>query len=274
MAPRLVTDLDDRTRIRDPCDRTAGFSPPIADAQCGCQNDCRGVPSPPAAAPSQKGELRLRGVVAHYLSDAYGVRGGGSGLHLIKDALADKTRPRAHRSRDVRDKTAQVLALLDIQPGQRVVDLLPFRGYFARLFANLVGDPGRVFAAIPCDLTRIDRIAKGKLELEALAAIRPNVTVISGPAQAAGAPPRGVDLFWISQNYHDLEGSFMGPLDIGSFNAAVHQALSPGATYVVIDHSARADCPRDAARRLHRIVAGGIAVGAAGLGRARVGPLC
>lgn len=174
-------------------------------------------------------------------------------MHLIDDALADTTRPSVQRNRDVRDKTAQVLALLDIRPGERVVDLLPFRGYFTRLFMNLVGDTGRVFAAVPCDLTRIKRIAEGKLELEALASNRSNLTVISGPAQAAGVPPKGIDLFWISQNYHDLEGSFMGLLDMGCFNTAVHRALRPGVAYVIIDHSAHADCPRDVASRLHRI---------------------
>lgn len=174
-------------------------------------------------------------------------------MHLIHDALADRTRPRAHRNRDVRDKTARVLALLDIRLGQRVVDLLPFRGYFTRLFASLVGDRGHVFSAVPCDLTRIERIAKGKVELEALAATRSNITVISGPAETAGSPPNGIDLFWIAQNYHDLAGNFMGPLDMGNFNAAVHRSLSPGGRYVIIDHSAHAGGSPDIASRLHRI---------------------
>jgi predicted methyltransferase len=174
-------------------------------------------------------------------------------MYAIDEALADKSRPRAHRSRDVRDRTAEVLAFVDIRPGQRVVDLLPFRGYFTRIFATLVGQTGHVFAAIPPDLTHIERIARGKLEIEEFAAKRPNVTVLSGPALAAGGPPKGIDLFWISQNYHDLEGSFMSPLDMARFNSAVYRSLNAGGAYVVVDHSARADCPRDVARRLHRI---------------------
>jgi predicted methyltransferase len=174
-------------------------------------------------------------------------------LRQIDDALAEKTRPRAHRSRDVRDKTAEVLALADIRAGQHIVDFLPFRGYFTRLFASLVGPQGHVFAAVPRDLTRIERIAKGKTEVEALAARQSNITLISGLAQAAGDPPSGVDLFWIAQNYHDLEGSFMRPVDMSRFNAIVYQVLNPGGTYVIIDHSAHSDCPHDAASHLHRI---------------------
>jgi hypothetical protein len=48
-------------------------------------------------------------------------------------------------------------------------------------------------------------------------------------------PPRAIsrgstDLFWLSQNYRDLEGPFMGPLEMGR--------LKPRAIYVVVDHTA------------------------------------
>jgi predicted methyltransferase len=178
---------------------------------------------------------------------------GGTGVNAVAEALTDASRPRAHKSRDLRDRTADVLALLDIRPGQHVVDLLPFRGYFTRLFATLVGPRGHVYAAVPSDVTRIERIAKGKMELEELAVTRSNVSVISGTAQSAGGPPRGIDLFWLSNNYHDLEGPFMGPLDMGRFNAAVYRSLKRGAAYVIIDHAAKIGCPTDVARRLHRI---------------------
>jgi predicted methyltransferase len=184
---------------------------------------------------------------------AVDVTAGDAFLCTIAEVLADETRPRTHRSRDVRDKTAQLLALLGIRTGQRVVDLLPFKGYFTRLFSTLVGDTGRVFAAVPSDVTRIARIADAKLELEAFAAGRSNVTVISGSAQVAGCPPERIDLFWISMNYHDLESGFMGPLDMARFNSAIYRVLSPGAAYVIVDHSAHPGSPREATSRLHRI---------------------
>lgn len=178
---------------------------------------------------------------------------GDAFLCTIAEALADETRPRAHRSRDVREKTAQLLAVLGIRTGQRAVDLLPFKGYFTRLFSILVGDTGCVFAAVPCDVTRIARIADAKLELEAFAADRSSVTVTSGPAQAAGCRPGRIDLFWTSLNYHDLESGFMGPLDMARFNSVVYRALRPGAAYAIVDHSAHPGSQREATNRLHRI---------------------
>lgn len=32
--------------------------------------------------------------------------------------------------------------------------------------------------------------------------------------------PERLDLFWISQNYHDLHDRFMGPVDVKAFNRA------------------------------------------------------
>jgi predicted methyltransferase len=65
--------------------------------------------------------------------------------------------------------------------------------------------------------------------------------------------PEKLDLFWISQNYHDLHDSFMGPVDIALFNKAVYDALKPGGVYVVLDHSARTGAPSDVTDTLHRI---------------------
>ena len=76
---------------------------------------------------------------------------------------------------------------------------------------------------------RIERIAKGRAEIAGFAASEPKIELASGPVAQAGALPEPVDLFWISENYHDLHNAFMGPVDIGAFNAAIFRALSPAA---------------------------------------------
>ena len=72
-------------------------------------------------------------------------------------------------------------------------------------------------------------------------------------AMAALKFPERLDLFWISQNYHDLHDRFMGPVDVKAFNRAVYEALKPGGCYVVLDHSAAAGAPSDVTETLHRI---------------------
>jgi hypothetical protein len=93
-------------------------------------------------------------------------------------------------------------------------------------------------------LTRIEHIAKGRAEIAAFAAGEPTIELASGPVAQAGALPEPVDLFWISENYHDLHNAFMGPVDIGAFNAAAFAALEPGGRLIVIDHVAAKGAPR------------------------------
>jgi predicted methyltransferase len=171
----------------------------------------------------------------------------------IAQALADKGRPARDRARDKRDHIGEVLAFASTAPGEIVADFLPFRGYYTRLFASLVGAAGRAYVVVPGDLTRIERIAKGRAEIAAFAASEPIIELVGGPVALAGALPELVDLFWISENYHDLHNVFMGPVDIGAFNAAVFAALKPGGRLIVIDHVAAKGAPRNVTETLHRI---------------------
>jgi predicted methyltransferase len=168
----------------------------------------------------------------------------------VARALADKGRPARDRARDKRDHIGEVLAFASIAPGEIVADFLPFRGYYTRLFAALAG---RVYAVVPEDLTRIERMAKGRAEIAAFAANEPTIKLASGPVAQAGALPEPVDLFWISENYHDLHNAVMGPVDIGAFDAAIFKALKPGGRLIIIDHVAAKDAPRDVTEKLHRI---------------------
>ncbi|MGF6852854.1 methyltransferase domain-containing protein [Paraburkholderia sp. CI3] len=171
----------------------------------------------------------------------------------IEAALNDKTRPRRDRARDGRDRAADVLRFIDIGPGDRVVDFLPYRGYFTRLCASLVGDHGRVFAAIPTELTKIERIEAGRSEVEQFARERHNIVLLKGSAEKAGAPTEQIDVLCIVQNYHDLHTPMMGPVDVHAFNNAVFRVLKPGGHYVIVDHRAQSGTSTEAAKTLHRI---------------------
>jgi predicted methyltransferase len=174
-------------------------------------------------------------------------------IHFIELALSNRSRPGADFKRDERDSTLAVLKFSGVKPGDVVVDFLPFKGYFTRLFASIVGPSGHVYAAVPKDLMHIRRIAKAKAEIDAYAAAHANVSVIMGEARKAAAPPQRVDLFWTSQNYHDLHDKFMGPVDVTGFNKAVFTALKPGGAYVIVDHAANPGSQPDVTTPLHRI---------------------
>ncbi|HEY1605782.1 MAG TPA: methyltransferase [Allosphingosinicella sp.] len=172
----------------------------------------------------------------------------------IARAIADSGRPAADRARDANRKPAAMLAFAGLRAGDAVADYAAGNGYFTRLFAGVVGPRGHVYASVPASLLRFSNIVQGLADLQHYAVDHPNVSVLFGSALDVARYPGKLDLFWISQNYHDLHDSFMGPVDMRAFNRAVFDALKPGGTYVVLDHVAAPGSPDNVTDTLHRIL--------------------
>jgi predicted methyltransferase len=166
----------------------------------------------------------------------------------VAAAVADANRPQADKDLDATRKPTELLVFTGLKPGDKVVDLMPGRGYTTRLFSKTVGAKGKVYAlAPPMFAERMKGVAGD-----------PNFSNISFLAQelTAISPPEKVDLVWTSQNYHDLaspprEGR--PAMDILAFNKAVFNALKPGGIYVITDHRAAAGTPAAEIPKLHRI---------------------
>jgi predicted methyltransferase len=125
-------------------------------------------------------------------------------------------------------KPAEMVYFADIKPGKVVVDVVPGKGYFTRVFAKVVGPKGHVYAYFP---TEIDSMLKGKppsvTAVTNDTANYPNASLIHAPL-AKFAVPQPPDVVWTSQNYHDFHDSFFGPVDIAVVNKAIYNALKPG----------------------------------------------
>jgi predicted methyltransferase len=171
----------------------------------------------------------------------------------IAAAVADSSRPAADTARDANRKPAQVLSFAGVKPGDKVADYAAGAGYFTRLFAGVVGPQGHVYASVPSGLYQYPNIVKGVADVEAFITTHPNVSLTFGSPIDAARYPEKLDLFWISQNYHDLKDPFMGPVDMAAFNRAVFAALKPGGVYIVLDHVAAKGSPPDVTDTLHRI---------------------
>src|SRR5262249_8521259 len=149
--------------------------------------------------------------------------------------LADTGRPDADKARDADRKPAEMLSFANVQAGQTVIDFMPGGGYFSRIFSLAVGDKGKVYAVTPQVLLDL---RKGK----------PVPTITAEPGWGnvqdvvANATSLNVqvkaDLFWTSQNYHDMH-NWTGADGVAKFNKAVFDALKPGGIYVVLDHGAQ-----------------------------------
>lgn len=168
-------------------------------------------------------------------------------------AVADSSRPDSDTTRDADRKPEQTLAFSGIKPGDHVADYVADSGYFTRLFSSVVGSKGHVYAVEPTAFFRFEHFVKAVAELQGYAVTHPNVTVTTAAALEGLRFPEKLDLFWISRNYHDLHDKFMGPVDTDAFNKAVYDALRPGGSYVVLDHSASPGATADVTETLHRI---------------------
>jgi len=193
----------------------------------------------------------LAGAAAALLAGAGGAEAIAAGKPSpIAAAVADSSRPKEETDRDANRKPVEVLTFAGVKPGDKVADYIAGGGYFTHIFASVVGPKGHVYAQEPAEIEKFE--AKEIAGLREWAKTHPNVSVGSGPAMAQLAFPEKLDLFWISQNYHDLKDPFLGPVDTAAFNKAVFAALKPGGTYIVLDHVAVAG-DMTAPDKVHRI---------------------
>ncbi|MBL8548711.1 MAG: class I SAM-dependent methyltransferase [Hyphomonadaceae bacterium] len=167
----------------------------------------------------------------------------------ISAALADPRRPQADRDRDADRHPAEILTFAQVEPGEIVGDWGPGGGYYTRLFSNIVAE-GKVFAII----RPIPPNAERQPAILAVAAEAgyANLTVVQSPYGAVQLPQQ-VDTMFMSQEYHD-QYLTRANLDVAAGNRAIFNAIKPGGTLIVIDHSAIAGSPAVAtADTLHRI---------------------
>ena len=168
---------------------------------------------------------------------------------VLARALADPARAQ-DRGQDARRHPAELIALAELKPGQRVVDLIPGSGYWSRIFSRIVGPSGRVYGVWPQPYARE---AMGDVQhLRGLARQYGNIEVLIEPGTRLTAP-QPVDVVWTSQNYHDYNDKFMGRPGSLSLARDAYRILKPGGLFIVIDHAAAAGHGSRDTDTLHRI---------------------
>lgn len=167
----------------------------------------------------------------------------------VTKALADASRPKADTDADAIRDPADTLAFAGVKPGMTVVELFPGGGYFTRPISDIVGPKGKVMAVE-------NRGWKGAAEADQkMIAALPvkNVELQVKTFGEMNLPPGAADLFWITQNYHDLKIAEYGQVDMAAFNKAVFAALKPGGTYFILDHEAKKGITTTEIAKLHRV---------------------
>lgn len=180
----------------------------------------------------------------------------------IDNALSHSMRPDKDLARDAVRKPASVLAFTGVSEGDQVLDLFAGGGWYTELFSRIVGEQGQVFAhndEVVWQFAKEGMIAR--TENNRL----PNVTRLDGvPVPDISLPDTQVDLVFTALNYHDLfftevlrNGKMVTLRDdivnVSNALSAIKNVMKDDATFVIIDHHAKAGSGYDAANRLHRI---------------------
>lgn len=185
---------------------------------------------------------------------AFAVAGGAAAAAVpppIAAAVADAGRPDADKARDADRKPAETVAFAMVKPGDKVGEFLPGGGYVTRILSKAVGARGKIYALT----TDIPPPRPQQAEaFQALVAANPNVTVVKG-SPLAFKPPEKLDVFWTSENYHDIALPMLGGMDRNAFNKMVFDALKSGGVYYVEDHAAAPGAGDTVSATLHRIEA-------------------
>ena len=174
---------------------------------------------------------------------------GGDTPAFVAHAVAQPSRPKADTDADALRAPAATLAFAGVKPGMSVVELFPGGGYFTRMLSDVVGPKGHVLS-----VENAGWKSAVKADQEMLASLKPaNVTLDVEPFGQLKLAPGAADLFWITQNYHDLKIPEYGAVDMPTFNRQVFAALKPGGTYVILDHEANPGITDAGIAKLHRI---------------------
>jgi predicted methyltransferase len=167
----------------------------------------------------------------------------------IQAAIDDPARPQEERDVDAQRKPGEMMKLARVKPGDKVIDYMPGRGYFTRIFSRIVGPKGKVITVVPKELEGMKY--KPVEAAEATAKGYPNVSVFVTPLLMLHV--YDVDLVWTSLNYHDFHNKSFGGADLKEFNKAVFKALKKNGRYVVVDHVGKPGMSAEEAENMHRI---------------------
>jgi predicted methyltransferase len=193
-------------------------------------------------------KTKLLVAAAAALALSGGLAVAAPGPHIAA-AVADKGRPESDTARDALRKPAEMLEFAGVKPGDKVADFIPGGGYFTRIFAKAVGSKGKVYAI--GNPPRPDATQPPPIRAVAADPQYGNITLVE-TGIASFKLPEQVDVFWTSQNYHDLFARARN-IDIKAVDKLIYDAIKPGGVFIVLDHAAAPGTPLDPDDKLHRI---------------------
>lgn len=165
----------------------------------------------------------------------------------VSKAVSDPSRPADDRKLDANRKPAEILAWSGVKPGEVVAEYLPGGGYYTRMLSDIVGSGGKIYA-LETTTWGNDNIKATKDAIKG----HDNVSLDLAPLGQYNLAAKA-DIFWTTDNYHDLHVPKYANVDMKAFNRHVFDSLKSGGLYIIVDHAAAAGTGATLSPKLHRI---------------------
>jgi len=164
--------------------------------------------------------------------------------------------------RDKRSKPQAIIPLLNLQAGERAVDIFGSGGYYSELLASVLGqsgeavlhnNPGFEAWGINGLNDRFDGRDPANITRHTRSGI--NLDLGEESLDAALLVMAFHDLYVIPKRYNGEEYVQVGnPANVGHFLEQVYRGLKPGGRFVVVDHAGDANSDNETVSELHRII--------------------
>lgn len=156
----------------------------------------------------------------------------------VQAAMQSEIRTPEERARDRNRQPVQVLDFMRLEDDMKVLELLPFSGWYTKLLAPVLYEKGKLYVSQP-QLGFYDQALMPTLALPGMDRVE---KIDWGRAPQGGSPFVGsgewdvepLDLVLTFRNYHNFG------LDARmAINKSAYDALKPGGYFGVIDHTRR-----------------------------------
>ena len=167
---------------------------------------------------------------------------------------ATASRTEANVKLDEGRKPAEVLSLLGLEKGDRVLDMFGVNQYWAEIIAPAIGEGGYVTVWQPNQFLNDKRRAT----FAEFAGKQKNVVLINSPFEQPSLGTGAYDFIIMNLDYHDVYWESaerkIGRMEPDAWLARLFAAAKPGAVIGIIDHAAApGGDTRAVVEKLHRI---------------------
>lgn len=177
-----------------------------------------------------------------------------AGATEVQALLAAPERKAEDRQRDQRDKAAELIAFMNLKPGDQVVDVFAGGGYWSELFAAAVGPTGNVLVHNnKAYRTFVGPDVHKRFHNKPL----PQVSLHDREVDDLDLTPASQDVIFMGLSFHDLyfvdAAQGWPAIDDQAFMQQLADALVTQGRLIIVDHEAKSGTGVSAAQTLHRI---------------------